>query len=221
MDALRIFFRVSSPLGCIPFFILVTSLIVIWFINLIINKHCFFFKGYFDGFILLYRETNLLTNRSFILLSNAVMNQPCLHPFISEILVPTANQGNQYAQYTLGKLYRTGEDVRQNRELALHGLTASAQQGNEYAKFFLDRFDRIGNPNVLLSATKLLRHMGQIFRQNSIPPGNPADHRMDRNLLARIRMPTSVRSSKSIQSKEDTSLSCSAWCFLKGLQVAS
>ena len=104
-----------------------------------------------------------------------------------EYLTVSANQGNQYAQYTLGKLYLMGEDVRQNRELALHWLTASAQQGNEYAQFFLDRFDRIGNPNVLLSATKLLRHMGQIFRQNSIPPGNPTGHRMDRKMRARIR----------------------------------
>lgn len=102
-------------------------------------------------------------------------------------LTASAEQGNQYAQYTLGKLYLMGGDVKQDRAEALRLLTASAQQGNEYAQFFLDRFDQIGNPNVLLSATRLIRHMGQIFRQNSVPPAAPVGHRADRKLLAKLR----------------------------------
>lgn len=41
--------------------------------------------------------------------------------------------------------------------------------------------------NVLLSATKLLHHMGRIFQDNSIPPCPPGSHRTDRKLLQKIR----------------------------------
>jgi hypothetical protein len=43
----------------------------------------------------------------------------------------------------------------------------------------LDRFDQFREPSVLLSATRLLRHMGQIFRDNACPPANPAGIRID------------------------------------------
>lgn len=104
-----------------------------------------------------------------------------------EHLTASADRGNQYAQYTLGKLYLMGEDVKQDRGSALHWLNASAQQGNEYAQFFVERFDQIRNPNVLLSATKLLYHMGQIFRQSSVPPATPVGQRIDRKLQVKLR----------------------------------
>lgn len=91
-----------------------------------------------------------------------------------EYLTASARQGNQFAQYTLGKLYLLGRDVKQDREQAKEWLTCSAAQGNEYAQFFLDRFDQFRDPSILLAATKLLHHMGRIFRDNSAPPRNPA-----------------------------------------------
>lgn len=91
-----------------------------------------------------------------------------------EYLTASARHGNQFAQYTLGKLYLLGRDVKQNREQAKGWLTCSAAQGNEYAQFFLDRFDQFRDPSILLAATKLLHHMGRIFRDNSAPPRNPA-----------------------------------------------
>jgi TPR repeat protein len=96
-----------------------------------------------------------------------------------EYLTASARQGNQYAQYTLGKLYLLGRDIPQNRDVAKEWLACSAAQGNEYAQFFLDRFDQFREPSVLLSATRLLRHMGQIFRDNACPPANPAGIRID------------------------------------------
>ena len=91
-----------------------------------------------------------------------------------DYLTASARQGNQFAQYTLGKLYLLGRDVKQDREQAKGWLTCSAAQGNEYAQFFLDRFDQFRDPSILLAATKLLHHMGRIFRDNSAPPRNPA-----------------------------------------------
>ena len=104
-----------------------------------------------------------------------------------EYLRDAAQEGNQYAQYTLGKLYITGEDVAQDREQAYRWFWESASQGNKYAQFFLDHFNDNYSPNVLLSATKLLHHMGRIFQDNSIPPCPPGSHRVDRKLLQKIR----------------------------------
>ena len=103
-----------------------------------------------------------------------------------EYLTASAEQGNQFAQYTLGKLYLLGRDVKQDREQAKEWLTRSAVQGNEYAQFFLDRFDQFRDPSVMLAATKLLHHMGRIFRDNSKPPHNPSGMRIDSKRRKRL-----------------------------------
>lgn len=104
-----------------------------------------------------------------------------------EYLTDAAREGNQYAQYTLGKLYLTGEDVSQDREQAYSWFWEAASQGNEYAQFFLAHINDNRSPNVLLSATKLLHHMGRIFQDNSIPPCPPGSQRADRKLRQKIR----------------------------------
>lgn len=89
-------------------------------------------------------------------------------------------------QYTLGKLYLLGHDVKQDREQAKEWLTRSAAQSNEYAQFFVDRFDQFRDPSMMLAATKLLHHMGRIFRDNSVPPRNPAGMRIDSKRRRRL-----------------------------------
>ena len=104
-----------------------------------------------------------------------------------EYLTASAEAGNQYAQYVLGKLYLTGQEVPQDRGAAWRWFCASAEQGNEYAQFFVNHFDQVRKPNVVLSVTKLLHHLGQIFRQNSVPPAAPMGHQVDRKLRQKIR----------------------------------
>lgn len=104
-----------------------------------------------------------------------------------EYLTQGAEQGNQYAQYTLGKLYLMGEEVAQDREQAYSWLSESAFQGNEYAQFLLDHFNDSHRPNVLLSVTNLLHHMGRIFQDNSVPPSPPASQRADRKYRKQIQ----------------------------------
>ena len=99
----------------------------------------------------------------------------------------SAEQGNQYAQYTLGKLYLPGQDVKPDREQAWEYFCQSAEQGNEYAAFFLEHFDQVGRLNVFLSATRLLHHLGQIFRENSVPPAAPVGQHIDRKLRRKIQ----------------------------------
>ena len=102
-------------------------------------------------------------------------------------LKQSAWQGNQYAQYTLGKLYLTGQDVARDPEQAYNWFWESAAQGNEYAQFFLEHINDNRSPSVLLSATKLLHHMGRIFQDNSVPPSPPGGQRVDRKLRQKIR----------------------------------
>lgn len=96
-----------------------------------------------------------------------------------QYLTKSAEQGNQFSQYTLGKLYLIGREVEQDKELAAHWLALSAAQGNQYARFFLDRLDQFREPSVMLAATRLLHHMGRIFRDNSMPPADPRGMRID------------------------------------------
>ena len=108
-------------------------------------------------------------------------------PKAVDYLTFSAEQGNQYAQYTLGNLYLTGQDVKQDREQAWGYFYESAEQGNEYAAFFLKHFDQARRPNVFLSATRLLHHLSQIFRDNSVPPAAPVGQRVDRKLRRKIQ----------------------------------
>ncbi|OPX92223.1 MobP3 family relaxase [Pelotomaculum sp. PtaB.Bin117] len=79
-------------------------------------------------------------------------------------LTASSEQGNQYAQYALGKLYLMGHEVPRNREAAVRWLSLSAGQGNIYAQFFLDHVDSFREPSVLMAATRLMHHLGNIFR---------------------------------------------------------
>ena len=100
-----------------------------------------------------------------------------------EHLTQASESDNQYAQYALGKLYLDRQDVEQ----AHYWFTQSAAQGNEYAQFFLDRWDSLKPPTVMLSVTRLLHHMSEIFQDNSIPPQAPAGQQVDRKLRLKIR----------------------------------
>ena len=104
-----------------------------------------------------------------------------------EYLTASAKEGNPLAQYTLGKLYLMGKDVERDREEAYRWFQASAQQGNPYAQFFLDHFGETQSPHLLLTATRLLRQLGQIFQENSVPPVFPGSQRTDRKLRRKIR----------------------------------
>ena len=108
-------------------------------------------------------------------------------PKALEYLTTSAKEGNPLAQYTLGKLYLMGKDVERDLEEAYRWFQASAQQGNPYAQFFLDHFGETQSPSLLLTATRLLRQLGQIFQENSVPPIPPGSQRTDRKLRQKIR----------------------------------
>ena len=102
-------------------------------------------------------------------------------------LTAAAEQSNEYAQYALGKLYLQGEDVEQDMERAAYWLSQAAYQGNEYAQFFLDHMDEQRKPSIMLAATRLLHHLGNIFRENTPTAAAPGtlqiDHKRAREIM--------------------------------------
>lgn len=101
-----------------------------------------------------------------------------------------AKQANPYAQYLLGKLYLMGEGVPRNEDEAQHWFSIAAQNGHTYAAYFLDRMEQekdLPPPNILLSTTRLLHHMGNVFRDNTPHPAAPAGIHIDRKRLQRLR----------------------------------
>lgn len=98
----------------------------------------------------------------------------------------SAEAGNQYAQYMLGKLYLIGREIPYDKEQATYLLSKSAAQGNEYAQFFLDRQNDFRPPSVMLSATRLLHHMGHIFQEHSLPKSS-SGVQMDRKRRQQLR----------------------------------
>lgn len=87
----------------------------------------------------------------------------------------SADQGNQFAQYALGKLYLCGHDVPRDKEKARPLLEASAAQGNLYAQFLLDHWDSFRDPSAFLAATRLLHRLENLFREDyrKATGGNP------------------------------------------------
>lgn len=101
-------------------------------------------------------------------------------------LTAAAEQGSQYAQCTLGKLYLSGDETMQDKEQAAYWLAQSATQGNQYAQFLLNHRNEDRSPSVLLSATRLLYHMSRVFQETPLP-SNPARHHTESKLIQRIR----------------------------------
>ena len=86
-----------------------------------------------------------------------------------ELLNTVAETGNPYAQYLLGKIYYWGNGVEQDREKGLEYIRQAAEQGLPWAVRLLDRLSQGEQDAYAASlfpmATRLLRQVGQIFRQ--------------------------------------------------------
>ena len=100
-----------------------------------------------------------------------------------DYLTQSAETGNQFAQYVLGKLHLDRQDCEQ----AHYWFSQSAAQGNEYAQFFLDRWDNLKPPLIMLSVSRLLHHMGRIFQDQAPVPSVPGGVRIDRKRLQQLR----------------------------------
>ena len=105
-----------------------------------------------------------------------------------EYLRQAADNGSTYAQYLLGKLTLMGEGVPKDMDAAYEWFAAARDNGHTYAEFFMKRMERGEQepPSVLLSATRLLYHMGNIFRDNAPIPA-ATGVQIDHKRLAQMR----------------------------------
>ena len=108
----------------------------------------------------------------------------------AEYLHQAAQADNPWAQYMLGKLYLAGEGVEQDADTAYQWFQAAAEQGHTYAQFFVDRMEQQEqqvSPSLLLSATRLLHHMGNIFKDNVPTTPTSGGMHIDRKRLQKLR----------------------------------
>lgn len=101
-----------------------------------------------------------------------------------------AAQGdNPWAQYLLGKLYLMGDGVEQDEHTAYRCFQAAAEQGHVYAEFFVERMEQgwTASPQLMLSTTRLLHHMGNIFQDNTPATPTSGGPHIDRKRLQKLR----------------------------------
>ena len=106
----------------------------------------------------------------------------------AEYLRQAADNGSAYAQYLLGKLTLMGEGIPEAPDAAYEWFAAARNNGHAYAEFFMKRMERGEQkpPSVLLASTRLLYHMGNIFRDNAPAPAANGVQ-IDRKRLAQLR----------------------------------
>ena len=107
----------------------------------------------------------------------------------ADYLHQASQEDNPWAQYLLGKLYLMGDGVAQDENTAYQWFQAAAEQGHIYAEFFVERMKQgwTAPPQLMLSTTRLLHHMGNIFRDNTpAPPASGGPH-IDRKRLQKLR----------------------------------
>ena len=107
----------------------------------------------------------------------------------AEYFRQAAQGDNPWAQYLLGKLCLMGDGVEKDEEAAYQWLRAAAEQGHIYAEFFVERMEQgwTASPQLMLSTTRLLHHMGNIFWDNTpAPPASGGPH-IDRKRLQKLR----------------------------------
>ena len=107
----------------------------------------------------------------------------------AEYLWQAANDGNAYAQYLLGKLYLMGEGVPKDADAAYQWFTKAYYGGHTYAGMFMDRIEHGEQrpPSVMLAATRLLYHMGNVFRDNAPAMPTVGGIHIDRKRLQELQ----------------------------------
>ena len=108
----------------------------------------------------------------------------------AKYLHQAAQADNPWAQYLLGKLYLMGEGVEQDEDTAYEWFRGAAEQGHTYAQFFVDRMEQqeqFVSPILLISATRLLHHMGNIFRDNAPQDSTTRAPHIDRKRLRKLK----------------------------------
>ena len=94
----------------------------------------------------------------------------------AEYLRYAADNNHPWANYLLGKLYLTGNGVPKDEEAAWNCFRMADAYGHPNAQYILERQDQWHQPQLLMTVSRLLYHMSNIFRDNA--PTAPAQPRL-------------------------------------------
>ena len=94
----------------------------------------------------------------------------------AEYLRHAADNNHPWASYLLGKLYLTGSGVPKDEDAAWNCFRMANAYGHPYAQYVLERQEQWQRPELLLTVSRLLYHMSNIFRDNA--PTAPAQPRL-------------------------------------------
>ena len=105
----------------------------------------------------------------------------------AEYLRYAADQNHSWASYLLGKLYLTGNGVPKDEEAAWNCFRMAHAYGHPYAQYVLERQEQWQRPELLLTVSRLLYHMSNIFWDN-VPtaPAQPRLH-IDRKRMRELQ----------------------------------
>ena len=94
----------------------------------------------------------------------------------AEHLRCAADQNHPWANYLLGKLYLAGNGVPKDEEAARNCFRMADAYGHPNAQYILERQNQWHQPQLLMTVSRLLYHMSNIFRDNA--PTAPAQPRL-------------------------------------------
>ena len=94
----------------------------------------------------------------------------------AEYLRHAADQNHPWVNYLLGKLHLTGSGVPKDEEAAWNCFRMADACGHPNAQYILERQDQWHQPQLLMTVSRLLYHMSNIFWDNA--PTAPAQPRL-------------------------------------------
>ena len=94
----------------------------------------------------------------------------------AEYLRHAADQNHPWVNYLLGKLHLTGSGVPKDEEAAWNCFRMADACGHPSAQYILERQDQWHQPQLLMTVSRLLYHMSNIFWDNA--PTAPAQPRL-------------------------------------------
>ena len=105
----------------------------------------------------------------------------------AEYLRHAADNNHPWSNYLLGKLYLIGNDVPKDEEAAWNCFCMADAYGHPYAQYVLERQEQWQRPELLLTVSRLLYHMSNIFWDNApAPPAQPRLH-IDRKRMQELQ----------------------------------
>ena len=75
-----------------------------------------------------------------------------------------AKNGNDFAEYQLGKLYLYGKETERDYSKAVFYLSSAAEHGNRYAEQLLHSIKSGGNWSAALGTIRLLHHLSRMIQ---------------------------------------------------------